>query len=273
MAQEARGDDAVWSNRLASILSDLCYVRAVVQGGAGIEAEEIIERCQGIDIQLLEWAAHLPHSTMYTPQYVSEGCHITWEDSYDVYRDISSAYLWNAYRGARLMVNDILIDYLRRTSESNPEARAHYRKSIFILKDTIHQIFDSIPFQLGFHLDQPGETPAVGGLFALWYLYLAGSLDIAAGSMREWSIKRLEDIGMKMGIQQALSIAGVLRKRGKSPLPALEFDSAQSSHLDHERRWDHDIFESLLPKAGIIRLSQKKLRYINEMPPEPEVAG
>jgi hypothetical protein len=30
--------------------------------------------------------------------------------------------------------------------------------------------------------------------------------------------------------------------------------------------------ESLLPEAGVIRLSQKKLRYINEMPPEPELA-
>ena len=107
------------------------------------------------------------------------------------------------------------------------------RESEITLARLKADICASAPFILGDVQSATGDTflpRAAGGVALIWPLYLVATMDTSRGSTRDWVITRLEKIGHLMGIQQAVSLAYVLRTKNE----ITAWDRFESTRIDEE---------------------------------------
>lgn len=102
-----------------------------------------------------------------------------------------------------------------RSTLTENEALESPLPSASSIKQDLLQMVDNIcnfvPFMLG-EVDErgalraPGRGKAVGALFLMWLLHVAGSVSIMPQSQQDWIAGRLLHIGHSVGIQQALAL-------------------------------------------------------------------
>ena len=123
------------------------------------------------------------------------------------------AFAWTLIWCGRIHLLHAMLIY--RSTLSDSEALASpLRPASSINQDlltVVDHICNMVPFMLGEvdsngALNAPGRGKAVGGLFLMWILHVAGSVSIMPQSQQDWIAGRLVHIGQSVGIQQALAL-------------------------------------------------------------------
>jgi len=146
----------------------------------------------------------------------------------DMYDDLFIANTWNHARVSRLFISGLIVrcaawvchpvDY-----RTTPEYATCARLGV----DMVVDILASIPYHLGWRLDQHGALQAgdlsgfdsgtddftspraLGGFFVIWPLFCCSSSDYTTDAQRTWIRGRMNLIADVMGLNQAKVIAAV----------------------------------------------------------------
>lgn len=121
------------------------------------------------------------------------------------------AVFWNVVWCGRIHLLHAMLIY--RSTLSNTEALESPLPSTSSINQDLLTMVDNIcntvPFMLGEvdhqgALNAPGRGKAVGALFLMWILHVAGSVSVIPQPQQDWIAGRLLHIGNAVGIQQAL---------------------------------------------------------------------
>lgn len=250
VAKHADLSDPAWRYYETMVL--LTNFRAHVKSGSIPDPQKILATARDIDRAAISICANAPsvyeYQTIYTdvePGLVFAGC-------YHVYQDYMSATVWNGMRTIRMMLQEIIRDALLKLHSSRPlfsvddQYTAQYQAATNTLYELQSDIIASVPQHLGYARRKsvsggiPGHsfpwshfntrtvnpvhslksdasgTPMIrsfGGYGLPWAIYLAGAVDIATEPVQKWVIGTLHTIGRSMGIQQAIVLADMLRRK------------------------------------------------------------
>ncbi len=199
--------------QLFPIIGRLCALRAIVEKSLKNDIK-VITLANLVDSDLEEWKNGLSPAFSYST-IESSNTEAVFSNIYLVYNNTWTAALWNLYRCARILTQQLIMGWLNRNFMLNPVLHASQRsQSEALLVDLAHDICASVPFILGAsHSAVYSSRPprATDGTPLIWPLYVAATMDQNIPGMRAWVITRLEMIGRTMGIKQAESLASILR--------------------------------------------------------------
>lgn len=193
---------------LFSIIASLCTLRKDEKEQKK-NTSTILSRAASIDANLADWVNNLPWEYSYMTRTNGRA-----EDAfcgyYYVYQSARKALVWNSYRCARILVNEIILSSPAQVLDSEP-----CRTAQALISQLSSDICASVLFHLWgddeYSIQDSSQTPrAAAGYALLWPLYLVGQMG-QPNPMRSWVISQLDKIGGLMGIQQATSLANLLR--------------------------------------------------------------
>lgn len=250
VAKHADLSDPAWRYYETMVL--LTNFRAHVKSGSISDPEKILATAREIDRAALSICANAPTVYQYQTIYTNAEPGIVFAGCYHVYQDYLSATVWNGMRTIRMMLQEIIRDALLKLHSSRPLSSVddQYTTQYQAATNTLYQlqsdIIASVPQHLGYpraksksggipghsfpwsHFNKRTVTPfhslksnstgppmirSFGGYGLPWAIYLAGVVDIATEPVQKWVIGTLHTIGQTMGIQQAIVLAEVLRKK------------------------------------------------------------
>lgn len=196
---------------LLKIIASLCTLRKD-QKEQKKDTSTILGLAASIDASFADWVNDLPWEYSYMTR--TEGrAEDLFCGYYHVYKSARKTAVWNTYRSARILVNVIILNSL--APDSTPQALDI--KQCRAAQALINQLSGEICASVLFHLwgdyskrDSSYTPRAAAGHALLWPLYLVGILG-QPDPMRSWAIAQLDKIGDVMGIQQAKSLANLLR--------------------------------------------------------------
>ncbi|KDB27954.1 hypothetical protein H109_00285 [Trichophyton interdigitale MR816] len=215
---------------VTTLLVKLCNLRAEIEDRSLVSPEDIIPQAlaQEKDFTALfsELWEYYPYNTLAvidreTPPSPADEVYGKY---YHTYTDYFVPNIYNAIRGARILVTEIIEEAAAKLSPSSP-LYAQYDNLPLLIEQSraaalqaAIDICASVPYDLGsIEMKRKDGTNvgrrgrALGGYILLWPLCLAGDLPYAPTSLREWAINRFEYIGRALGIKQAIWMAALLR--------------------------------------------------------------
>lgn len=208
--------------QLGGVIMKLCSLRAWIRLNPDEEWQTAFAKC----INLEEDIRNLYHPILrsqgpYTTKFIEEATDEVYLKKYHTYRSLRSAWVWDLYNVAKVILHETIVDLLRpQIVKINTMPRAlatqtltQYDESLCDLHEASSDIFSSVPFYLNFHQKDENSAKPVNALILMWNLYAAARLTICAGPAREWAIQRLQFMGHSMGVRQATALASVLKKR------------------------------------------------------------
>ena len=202
-------------HQLFLIIGRLCALRATTDKLHDNDIR-VVRLAKFIDSDLEDWKNSLPPAFSYSI-IPSANTEVVFSYMYHVYSDTWTAAVWNLYRCARILVHEVITDWLSRNSMPNPVLDESYqRQSEVLLASLAHDICASAPFILGASHSSvyPSQAPrATTGALLLWPLYLTATMNQQTAGAHAWIITRLDSIAQTMGIKQAESVANVLRTK------------------------------------------------------------
>lgn len=240
----------------------LCSLRAWIRLKPDVEWQAAFAECINIekDIRNL-YDLILRSQGSYTARFIEEATDEVYQKKYHTYRSLRSAWVWNLYHVAKIILHETIVDLLQpRIANINTmpgalafQAMTQYDESLCDLYEASSDILASVPFYLNFRQKDENLAKPVNALILIWNLYAAARLQICAGPAREWAIQRLQFMGQSMGVRQATALATVLKKRAA---------------------WEA-IGDKLIPECENLRTRRiggtdtRLLRYLTDLPPEP----
>jgi hypothetical protein len=208
------------STKLGLLITEHAALRASMKHSQDYEnITNIVSSLWALDLGYLAWTQNLPPEFASIEVLVSDNSHSNeiYGKHYLRYSSIWIAGIWNNYRCARTLANELLrnlASYLLQSSNTpDDEEQPSYENILNTATETLHtlsnDIFASAPFFLSTAMQ---DTPrALAGNLILWPLYIASQTSTASDEMRQWAANRLEYIADAMGIQQAVSMVHGLR--------------------------------------------------------------
>ncbi|RBR24487.1 uncharacterized protein FIESC28_02683 [Fusarium coffeatum] len=207
-------------NQLSQINEALAGARAELKYQEITDPDVISNRLLPFDVMMEEWAQSLPASWEYK-SYRSVGPDgvpsSRYDLQYDTYTNPWIACLWNCYRNARLLVHEsIIVATLKHGTEQQQQSLQSSYKVLRIMADGICH---SAAYHLGYRqndenptIDVEDNNTAPGGFLLLWPLFFAAVQRTSPPEQRLWAAGIIRQIGKKMGLQVALSMAGLLEE-------------------------------------------------------------
>ncbi|KAJ4007703.1 hypothetical protein NW752_010372 [Fusarium irregulare] len=207
-------------NQLSKINEALAGARAELKYQEITDPDVISNRLLPFDIMMEQWAQSLPASWEYK-SYRSVGSNGVPSSRYDLQHDTYTnpwiACLWNCYRNARLLVHEsIIVATLKHGTEQQQQSLQSSYKVLRIMADGICH---SAAYHLGYRHNGEKNTsgvednsPAPGGFLLLWPLFFAAVQRTSPPEQRLWAAGIIRRIGKQMGLQVALSMAGLLEE-------------------------------------------------------------
>ena len=176
----------------------------------------------------------------------------TFHGKYLVYNDVWASRGLNHYHWARLMTNEMVLQYLPRYGSPTLLDRKRRQQSL----DTISRMATNICagaasqmdiFGRGVPAQSNARLPPLNGVFMLLFpLEVAGSAAGAPAEVHPWVVETLERIGKTMGIQRALElIPKVKRLHGRA------MQQLAAAGRAPERSTARDLIKVLSTDAGI----------------------
>lgn len=217
IAAEAEPKEALPEQQLFPIVGRLCALRATAERSHNNDIG-VVTLANFIDADLEDWKNNLPPSFSYST-IQSANTEYVFSDTYHLYCNTRTVAIWNLYRCARILTQQVITAWLRRNSMPNPTLHeSHRRQSGVLLANLAYDICASGPCILGasrssVYSSRPPR--AATGIALLWPFYLAATMDQQTPGMRAWIITRLDLIGRNMGIKQAESLANVLKTQNE----------------------------------------------------------
>lgn len=219
-------------NQLIMIIAHLSNLRADVHGKILTNPEEILDAAYAIEADLIAWSVNLPPEYLYTNKTMVSP-NITFMQhcrgvppyncEYHVYPSLWASSSWNHYRCARILVDEMIISHIYKSSPILPTACLSEESRLYVmsLRATINElgadICHSVPFHLGACNSEiiPGmarlpHESYLSGLMLLWPLFMAGVIEGPVHPMRRWVMHCLNMIGNLMGLDQALALMDLL---------------------------------------------------------------
>jgi hypothetical protein len=173
---------------------------------------------------LEDWRLKLPDSWEFK-SYRSLGSEVdpvsSYKLQYDEYQSFWVASTWNNYRMIRILIHEsVLTATMKYGSDKEKKELQHRAKT---LMEMANGICYSVPYILGdrrkivcpqgtSQAERPNVIPKPGGFLLLWPLFLAGSLSTTSKDQRGWIALTLREIGLRMGMQLAVSMATKLEQ-------------------------------------------------------------
>lgn len=215
-------------NQLFQIIARLCSLRSVYKPHGEVHDTIVLTLAKKIDSDLADYVRGFPDRLQYTTRRCSISEDVL-SDYYHVYPNTWVVGAYNLYRGARILTNELILNwYLHNPTWDNIHVQR--RQSETVLARSYADICASVPFAIGDAGNGVSVPRASAGLALVWPLYLAATMDNRQESTRAWVITRLDKLGRVMGIQQAISLANVLKT--KDGITA--WDRFESTRMDEE---------------------------------------
>lgn len=203
-------------NQLFQIIGRLCSLRSIcLQPGAGsLTCPTILTLAKGIDADLIDFINTVPGWLRYTTKPCKTSDNVL-TDYYHVYPNTWIVAGYNMARSARIMTHELILQWVSH-NPAHENRSIQRRESEMALAGLNADICATVPYILG---DLPTESQtsilprAAAGMGLLCPLYLAATMDTVSQRTRAWVITRFDKLGHLMGIQQAVTLANVLRTK------------------------------------------------------------
>ncbi|KAI0967319.1 hypothetical protein F4678DRAFT_446243 [Xylaria arbuscula] len=157
-AKQYRDPNDMILDDLSTIVIQLANFCADVKNIHIVEPAEIIRTALGIDADLVSLLISVPPSWSYTTVQVPiiDGNFITkaiWGSHYHVYNSIAAASMWNNYRSARIVVQELILDTLRNLELYWPDNTPYFQQNNLVdhCQQTILQLAEDICASAPFH--------------------------------------------------------------------------------------------------------------------------
>jgi hypothetical protein len=210
------------STKLGLLITEHAALRASMKHPQDYESvTNIVTSLWALDLNYIEWTHNLPPEFDSTEVPVGDDSHYkeAYGSHYLLYSSIWIAGIWNNYRCARILANELLRNLasyllqLTNTPTPGDNEQTSYTHILNTAIKTIHTLSDDIFASAPFFLSTATQdTPrALAGNLILWPLYLASQTSTASDGMRQWAANRLEYIAETMGVQQAVPMVHSLR--------------------------------------------------------------
>lgn len=182
----------------------------------------ISDRLLKIDKLFEDWAQTLPPSWVYK-SYRSIGPNgvpsSRYDLQYDMYTDPWIACVWNCYRNVRLLIHESII--IATLKHGTAEQKDALQSSAKVLAAMADGICHSVAYHLGYRAQDDrvesfaqtmhlGSNPIPGGFLLIWPLFFAGIQRTTSSDQRQWVGAMMRRIGVRMGLQLAVSMADLL---------------------------------------------------------------
>ncbi|OAG41507.1 hypothetical protein AYO21_04209 [Fonsecaea monophora] len=232
------------ANRLSEIVEKLASVRAFIKAPKTRGTEDISSMLLPIDLMLQSWRNQLPTSWIPTPRPACR-CKDCFSGShfegmpFDAYPNLYVASLWNNYRGARILVHEMLLSTATPTSITAITDDKELCPTINLLRQMSTEICLSVDYHLrpipddSFpdsidHLKGIVTASIPGGELLIWPLFMAGMLPTTSPARRMWISDRLRQIGANLGIGLALSMSQAM------------YNERHTTPFSHSELWAYD---------------------------------
>jgi hypothetical protein len=212
-------DEQLIASSLWDIIVRLADFRAAMANKGPFSSDYSVPVLLQLDSDLEKWTFGLPSSWTYELRtYVTQGNIYT--PFYHRYSGFSIATVWNQYRVARCLVNELLLTYL---DASSPASSALHPSSLLEQSDRIKEIIRnictdicaSVPYFFRQTDQNDPQSPGIGAMEVMWALYICASMHCLPEEQRLWTIQQLEKIGYEMWITQALTLANLAKSKIK----------------------------------------------------------
>lgn len=227
-AEPTQTRDEASLNRFAELNEHLAAVRAEIKRKGIRNPAAVAAMLDPVDRQLEDWCARLPDSWRYK-SYRSLGSEAdsigSFKLQYDEYPGFWVASTWNNYRMIRILIHESKLNAMIKYGSGKDKKELQH--SAKILTELANGICYSVAYILGdrpnglyskgaYQAERPEMQPKPGGFLLLWPLFLAGSLSTTSKDQRSWIARALRDIGLRMGMQLAVSMATRLEQKAIS---------------------------------------------------------
>ncbi|PTB45247.1 hypothetical protein M441DRAFT_64920 [Trichoderma asperellum CBS 433.97] len=208
-------------NRFSELNEELAAVRAEIKQRAIQSPAVVAAMLEPIDHKVEDWRSKLPDSWNFK-SYRSLGPSVNPAAGgqmfqYDEYPDFWVASTWNNYRMVRILIHESIL--MTTMKYGTDEEKSGLKHSAKVLAEMTNGVCSSVPYIMGdrcrrhysrasFETLRPDLRRAKpGGYTLLWPLFLAGSLSTTPKDQRDWIALVLREMGLRMGMQLAISMA------------------------------------------------------------------
>lgn len=208
-------------NRFSELNEDLAAIRAEIKQKAIRKPAVVFAMLKPVDYKLEDWKSNLPDSWNYR-SYRSLGPGVNPAAGgqmfqYDEYPDFWVASTWNNYRMVRILIHESILTATMK--DGTEEEKTRLKHSAQILAEMTNGICSSVPYIMGDRCNRRYSRASLeaarpdlrrakpGGYTLLWPLFLAGSPSTTPKDQRDWIALVLRELGLRMGIQLAMSMA------------------------------------------------------------------
>lgn len=216
---------------------------AKVRDGSISDPQVIIARSLELDgIILSIFTSKLPSGWEYQKIYTTAKADCIYNGCYHMYFNSWISQIWNSMRTLRVMLNELIRETLLKAFSSKPplltgpEYVAQYQISTDVLYEMQDEILATVPQHLGYVSSSPNSdglsgtdgllvpfsdrdnfptTRLSGPYFLIWPLMFVGTMDIATEDVKKFVTTNLRNIGITLGLQQAIALAGVVEKHSQ----------------------------------------------------------
>lgn len=233
-------------DQLSAVVARLTDFCADMKNRHIVDPTEIIRTALKIDAELVSLMISVSPLWRYTTVRVPilDGKPITqafWGKSYHVYHSISASSLWNNYRSARIIIQELIVDTIQELETSandnigSPQGSSLATQARQTALQLMDDICASVPYNLGMEAEDSGhlevsapgssivrelnmrntlstfQISGAGGLTTMWPLLVAANSGFACSDLRKWITNCLDKIGHSMGINQALAMSKLIQ--------------------------------------------------------------
>ncbi|KAL2829392.1 hypothetical protein BJY01DRAFT_124711 [Aspergillus pseudoustus] len=194
--------DEIWPGfELMDIFAKFVRLCASLPQYQAVNAEEeILRETLDLDTEFRIWRDRLPAEWSVT---IREAADIpgTFCGQYHVYQNAWAPRVLNYYYLGRLLVNELILAYIAKLEEISPEWAEQKEQCLSVISQLAADICAGIATQ---GIDQ--SCAMLRGFFMTTYpLTVAASATGVPDALRSWVIEKLQTIGDRMGIRQALA--------------------------------------------------------------------
>lgn len=219
-------------DQLTHIIVKLVNLRADIQNQVLTDTAKILSISHELDLELTNWALNLSPGWSYQTVTCRDNSFFRisecdklrpYNGRYHIYRDLWACNIWNNYRYARILVNEIILLQLqsqasRSTALSYSSVfQDHCRSVRDAAREVAADICYTVPYQLGIiplENDAPqnpsGPQSSIGGFTLLWPLYVASVIDGSLHPLNRWVTDCFRVIARTMGIDQAVALVTLM---------------------------------------------------------------
>lgn len=228
--EDPKKKDEASLNRFSELNEELAAIRAEIKEKAIRSPAVVTAMLEPIDRKIEDWRLKLPDSWNFKSyRSLVPGIHPSTGGQmfqYDDYPDFWVASTWNNYRMVRILIHESIMTVTMKYGTDKQKTKLKH--SAQVLAEMTNGVCSSVPYILGdrcsrrysrssFETARPDLRRAKpGGYTLLWPLFLAGSLSTTPKDQREWIALVLRELGLRMGMQLAMSMATKLEETTSS---------------------------------------------------------